>query len=394
MTINYKKIIDIFNSKNCELLTTEDEYNDLIKNKVPSLVSFKYIASCGHENNIVLISFKLRNLGIICRKCKNKEVKNNAIEISKKVNYIHREIDFTKKFQIFISDKFESKLTNEGAKTDLIIKPINIKSDKWLCIQIKTTQDICHNVYAFTIQSNYANHIIICHCINDDKYWLIPFNDINTSKISIGKKGGSKYIQYYTEKNDIKIELLKYYNNTDLYLEKDSIISANKSANKEELYRQKIYNYCSFLNIEKPQYTNMVFDLIINNKKIQEKVINQKENGFGYTGLIFKRFGCRKVQNYNCYDNDFYWFHVSDTSSFFIIPEFELYEKDIISLLHIEGKKGIYLHLDYNVEYKHNWAYKYLFDYENIDKEKLLNILNNDYNDYMNSVIYNKMMDM
>lgn len=402
----YNDISQYFSSKNCKLLTTNDDYDELIKTKKNSSeVSLKYIASCGHENNIVYASFKYRNLGFKCTNCKNIKTSNEYKE--KNINYIKQETDFTREFQLFLEDEFDSILTNEGCQSDLIIKPKNIEEDKWLLIQIKTTHGISIKAksYGFHLSSKgYTDHILICHSISDEKYWLIPYNNIEQpieenskkkqTKISIGQDGGKKYSVYYTENQDIKKKLLSYYNSSILYSKEGSIVSTSSFGQKEQVYRKKIYEYLSFLTIEEPEYTNMVYDLIINKNKIQEKVIHHNEEKKYYTSLLFKRNGRNDVQNYNCYDNDFYWLHVPDTDYFFVIPQHELYYRNIISLIKTPGKKSLSIHLNYNENYIHNWVQKYLFDYTNINQEKLLKILSDDYEDIMCNLIYNEITNI
>ena len=75
----YESVVSSFQSKNCNLLTTEEEYASLTQTrKIPKL---KYVASCGHEHSVHFNVFKSRNTGIICPSCTSKkygEMKNIA----------------------------------------------------------------------------------------------------------------------------------------------------------------------------------------------------------------------------------------------------------------------------------------------------------------------------
>ena len=391
-TYTYKDVLETFGTTECKLLTTHKEYTELLKETKPSNVKLNIIASCGHNNTVIFKNFKFKNAGVLCKDCKNKKLSETLKEKITHNCFVKREIDFTRVFQSFIEKAFDNIITNEGCESDVIVKPKGIADDKWLRIQIKLTEDICEydKVYRFSINNIYKDHIIICHCIQKDVYWLIPGENISCNKLSIGQYGG-KYFEYYTLKEDIQKQLDFYYNNNiRLYSKEECLIPKNESSIKEYVYRQKIYNHLPFLNIEKPEYTNMVYDLIINDKKIQEKVMTTAKTEGCYTTSLYKRQGKKGFQNYNCYDNDIYWFHIPETSLFFVIPEFELYKMGLLSLYDNKGKKNFHLYINYQDKY---WANQYLFNYEQIDISRFLKVLNEDCVDMMSSLIYIRLMD-
>lgn len=381
---NYERLKERFLEKQCTLLSTKEEVKN--QTKTPKV---RFISSCGHENTVFINVFISRNTGVICKDCIAKRRKEEY------PNLIKREIDFTNKIQEFISSSFISKITNEGCKSDLIIKPVNVKEDSWLRIQIKTTEKAYNKSYGFHLYNIYQDHIVICHCIDEDVYWLIPFNEVNLTneKLNLCLSTKSKYYKYYTDHGKIIDTLMKYYKETKLYNEDICMMPQSEAVQKEQTYRKKIYHNITFLQIEKPTYTNMVYDLIINDKKVQEKLLYSQKNKNGYSGVIMKRLGKNKTQNYNYEDNDFYWFHIPDTDFFYVIPQFELLYRNIISFYEVEGKKSIYLHTEPN-NYKHSWANEYLFNYKNINKESLLNLLETDYTEMEYAVMYMKIMEM
>ena len=87
---NYNKIKKNFEENNCKLLTSYEEYVD-IKNKfvedkksrgvktTTDNIRVKYTATCGHENEVAIVNFRVRKTGIICRDCKNKNVKDTHV---------------------------------------------------------------------------------------------------------------------------------------------------------------------------------------------------------------------------------------------------------------------------------------------------------------------------
>lgn len=392
----YGDIMKAFEGSRCNLLTTESQFNELIKETRPSRVKLDITSVCGHANIVIFKNFKFNNAGVLCHDCKNKKVSDGLkAKVTSNV-FLRREVDFAKSFQIFIQDTFQSIVTGEGCESDMIIKPNNTEDDDWLRIQIKLTDDICayDNIYRFCIHNQYKHHIIICHCIKKDVYWIIPGDNVKHAKISIGQFGG-KYSEYLTRKEDIEKKLKVYYETTPLFEKTECLVPKSETHKQENLYRQKIYDNLQFLDVRTPEYTNSVFDLIVNNKKVQEKVMTKDVRyEMGYNVCLYKRKGRKGTQYYNCYDNDVYWLHVPETSLFFLIPEYELYKRDVLSLFEKEGKKIICLHTDYKDRYDHSWSYMYMFDYDNIDKEKFLNVLNQDYTEIMNSIVYMKMMDM
>lgn len=381
---DYEKLQNVFLEKQCTLLSTKKEL--IQKTRIPKV---RLISSCGHENTVFVNVFISRNTGVVCKDCIAKTRKKEY------PNLINREIDFTNKFQEFLSSSFISKTTNEGCKSDLIIKPTDVEENNWLRIQIKTTEKVYDKSYGFHVQNNYEDHILICHCIDENKYWLIPFNELELTnkKLNLSVSTKSKYYKYYIDNEKIINSLMKYYKEAKLYNEDVCMIAQSKDAQKEQAYRQKIYKDLSFLKVEKPIHTNMVYDLIVNDKKVQEKLLYSQKNRNGYSGAILKRLGKNKTQNYNYEDNDFYWFHIPDTDFFYVIPQFELLYRNIISLYEVAGRKSIYLHTEPN-DYKHSWANEYLFNYKNINQEGLLKLLATDYTEMEYAVMYIKVMEM
>ena len=77
---------------------------------------------------------------------------------------------------------------------------------------------------------------------------------------------------------------------------------------------------------------------------------------------------------YDIGDNNFYWLNCEDLSYFFVIPEKIFIDKGLI------GNNGINKSLFFKITvkdqlHKNSAIFQpYMFDYENIDKERLLNI--------------------
>ena len=97
-----------------------------------------------------------------------------------------------------------------------------------------------------------------------------------------------------------------YYNELQKYDFEtiDTPINPEQKLEKEyRIYREKIITCFSFTNNERQ---GLVYDFIINNFKIQEKVCSKKKNVNGTTFTLDKRNGKIKSISYRKGDNDFY----------------------------------------------------------------------------------------
>lgn len=383
----YTEYVTLFESRGCKLLTSYEDFIEMNKDKAKScLVNMKLIASCGHEKNMNVKNFNQNKKDIVCNLCiKNRNgilQKETQLNISN--SYLSREIDFTREFQEFIKNDFESKLTKEGCPSDLIIKPNNIIEDNWLRIQIKLTQDKYRNYYVFCLNTKdnkekYINNVMIFNCIKEDIYWIMEYEEISQcgEKILLRSTERSKYSKFVIEKKDIVVCLKDYYKKTELYTENDCMIPTNEYHKKEHIYRKKIYDNLSFLTIKEPEYTNMVYDLLINNKKVQEKIA-QKRRNFSYNCKLTKTGENKKKISYIKGDNDFYWIHVPESDLFYVIPQVELLKRDLISFEKSNDCKSFLFNIK-NEDAKHSWVSEFMFNYKNVNKEYFENLINTDY---------------
>lgn len=114
-----------------------------------------------------------------------------------------------------------------------------------------------------------------------------------------------------------------------------------------------------------------MYDFKIANHKIQEKVgfIYKKNNLNSFAFSMSKNDGKKYNCSYKIGDNDFYWLHCKNINKFYVIPESILIEKGYIGE---NCKQHLYLSL---TNINKIWAKEYLFDYDNLDKERLLKLL-------------------
>ena len=140
--------------------------------------------------------------------------------------------------------------------------------------------------------------------------------------------------------------------------------------------REKTITCLPFINNERQ---GLVYDFIVNEFKVQEKVKSKKKNENG-TAFQLKKSngrmnggggGVKQCTSYKTGDNDFYWLNVNNKKHFYIIPEKELIDR---KYMNTDKKTIIYLIPDSKRECKNSWANEYLFDYTKIDEVKIKTI--------------------
>jgi hypothetical protein len=274
-TDKYKHLVKQFADKECELLTTFDEYNELSKFKQFSHIIVKFIASCKHENTVTITNFISKSSGIICKKCmalKLREI-GKVYQNENKENRVAckghlQENEVYNKIYDLLKDHFIIQKTNEGCNADFILKPKDITIDEWLMIQIKSTNKECHNLYSFTIHNKnlidkYKDNIILCHCIDNNLNWLIPYENIShlKCKINIGKK--SIYNKYLCDNKNINDQLLEYYNITNKYNLNICMLPCSIYQKREYNYRLKRETACNFIKFNYPEIDGTHYDFMI-----------------------------------------------------------------------------------------------------------------------------------
>ena len=126
MTDKYNIMKQNFSNKNCELLTTLDEY---INDKMKTIDKYLVKAKCGHVHLVYYHMFLSRNSGIICKECiakKNAELVHTNNNISSKT-FASKKADIHKTFKELPYYKYY----------DLCIKCNSFmqKSDNNICIK-------------------------------------------------------------------------------------------------------------------------------------------------------------------------------------------------------------------------------------------------------------------
>jgi hypothetical protein len=390
----YNKIKNNFEENNCKLLTSYEEYTN-IKNKFiedkllkevktsTDNIRVKYIASCGHENDVAVVNFRVRKTGIICRDCKNKNVKERmtTLQLDNQGINQHIENDSINLLNKYINNKLILKRTLEGSTADILIKDTDTKEDVWIPIQIKaTTKKSIFNYYTFRIiKETYKDMLIICICLEEEKIWIIPYNDIQTNT-NITISNSSIYNKYIVTNDNIKDIILSYKDKYVCNTEAHFNTSLAYLLEREHQYIEKRKKYVNFLNYNNYILQNTPTDFIVNNKKVQEKVAGYRKDRDIQTVWLAsnngkKENGCRKFRTYRLGENDYYWFHSSINDTFWIVPESVLYQNDYITKSD-ETKNRSYIAINIkDGEYMTNeWLKDYEYNYLDINKDKIMKL--------------------
>ena len=388
MTYDYENIVEEFNKRNCKLLTTKEEHCEIMINSKKCNYKLNYTASCGHTHIVFYNVFKSRGTGIVCPSCKNKEIGNNKKdkmennELSKICN-IEQEYKFIKNFQEFIKNDFEIIKAFDGCNVDIIYRPKMITHDKWVGIQVKTT-NVRHLTYSFHINNTYNNCLLLFYCCEDDTMWLIPENIIGTQKkVSIGYYK-SKYNIYKMNKDNIINKLNELYNITSKFNFDILDKPINIYQQREQLYRKHREEKINFINFQYDEIEGTVYDFKIKNLKIQEKVTSINNTNYTCIFQLCKKNGYKNKKTinkqYDIGDNHFYWLNCDNKQTFFVIPENILIDKGFIGNK-IENKNRQFLKITVKekLHHKSSWLQPFMFNYEtindDINKNRLLDLL-------------------
>jgi hypothetical protein len=203
--------------------------------------------------------------------------------------------------------------------------------------------------------------------------WLIPYEEVKGLK-TIGIAQKSKYNKYEVSQENLIEKLNNYYLTINKFEFKilDTPISVTQQ--QEQKYREIRESTIDFIEFVNNEMEGLVYDFMIGSKKVQEKVGSIIHNNANSYMFNLAKYDCRidgKCKN-KCYDegdNDLYWLNCKN-GKFYVIPEEALLENGHIGKdcrkekLYVSPTNG-------NTE----WCNEYLFDYNNVDKERLLNLL-------------------
>jgi hypothetical protein len=375
---SYETIEAHFTSKDCQLCYTKEEFETYYINNKQKLT---YIASCGHKNEVCWKNFNGLNQGTNCPSCVNKNtgIKLKEFRTGENKNSLQQEYNNIAYFRNMIDHYFKILKTFDGCKADIAIQKFNEINDLWLGIQVKTTiKKTDRNQYYFRLNNGkYDNCILLCICDEDKKMWLIPYEEVKGLK-TIGIAQKSKYSKYEVDSNNI-VEKLNNYYELCIKLKFDILDTPTSNSQKQEQeYRKIRETKIDFIEFKNNDIEGLVYDFMIGNKKVQEKVGTICKNNINSYSFSLCKYDCRingkcKNKSYEEGDNDLYWLNCKN-GKFYVIPEEVLCENGYIGK-YCKKEKLYVSQTNQNTE----WSDKYLFDYDNIDKTRLLQIIENNY---------------
>lgn len=371
----YEVVCKKFLDKNCLVTMTKEEFDENYKN---NNCKIKYTACCEHENNVSYKNFTTLNQGVNCPKCVNKNASSklkNLYSNGNNLSSLNQEFKCIHYFKNLISEHFKIIKTTDGCKADIVIKKNNEEQDLWVGIQVKTTNKKTERgQYYFRLNNGkYDNCIILCICEEDKKMWLIPYEEVNGLK-TIGIAQKSKYNKYEVTSENLIEKLNIYYNLTNKFTFITLNTPISKTQQQEQEYRSLRETKIDFIQFKNNEVEGLVYDFKIEDKKVQEKVASITHNNPNSFSFNLIKYKCRVDgkcvnQSYEEGDNNLYWLNCKN-GKFYVIPEKALLENGYIGK-DCKKQKLYVSPTNENTE----WCNKYLFDYDNIDKERLLQII-------------------
>ncbi len=371
--ISYDKIKEVFEEKNCQLLTTEKEFINNNMNATSS--KYNIISSCGHERlNCSFQEFKRKNVGVLCYNCCNNEKKKKLKDNNNyKIERLSIEL-----FKRFSNNKFDIEIMNEATKADIGIRLKENNYNLWFPIQLKCCSKLIHKVFNFSMSNkNYDNMLIICISLEPVKFWIFNGNDNNirdVDKISIGIKSKHKSNEITLENLEEKlIEYIKLYPEYYKTLEELNIPTSKNVVKEREFadLRKNIFSNIDFIQAN----NNTNVDFTINSYKIQEKVGSFVKNSkFSIRFNMVKTFGKSK-KPYNIIDNDYYWLNFPSKEKFILIPSQSLYDNRYLSIENNEKNRKTALQFCTNKIPE--WLRKYVYEYKPETEKIIQELFNN-----------------
>jgi len=209
--------------------------------------------------------------------------------------------------------------------------------------------------------------------------WLIPENIIGQQKkVSIGCNK-SKYNIYKVTKENIIDKLNELYNITTKFDFDKLNTPINIYQQREQDFRKYRENKIDFIQFHYDNMEGSVYDFKIGDLKVQEKVVKISDDNKSLFQLCKNNGRVNNKQNqcqYDIGDNDFYWINCDDKKNFFVIPEKTLVNKKLVGNEKENNNRKFFKITIKEILHKSiSWLQPYMFDYENIDKERLLHVL-------------------
>jgi len=366
---DHAKLTETFKEKGCELVTTREELEGSAT-KVPKV---RFVVSCGHENEVFVNVFIHRGTGVLCKECLYDKMSKESKE---KKNTSNHEFRGFVMLRSILEEAFDVVKLNEGCLADMAIRKKDIEEDEWLGIQLKTTSCDAYNVYSFELRKDYPNKFIVCIQLPKEMFWVLDGNEEYPKKLNITQHY-SKYDKYAVKKTALVDYFGEHYDRYDPEFMEVLNMPIGACQQREQEYRRWREQHVP-LEFNYEEEEGLVYDFTVGKHKFQEKVGTVLKGKSGYGFFIHKNAGKvdgkRKTQSYNTGDNDFYWLNCPDKKAFFVIPEYVLVMKGVITEERMEKSYVLTLNANYS-ENTNYWANNFKLSYEDLDLGKLTDIL-------------------
>lgn len=325
----------------------------------------------------------------LCKKCVLDKISKQMKANSSLVTSNDVEFDGYKLVENILlkSMKIDIVRLTEHTKADFLVKPNSLDTDTWLQVQLKATMRRCTigNRYKFSFKGNdYENMLILCVCVEDKKVWFFTTEQVTVKHtLSISERNSLENAN--VEHGDIPSKILWYYE----HLPKVSYLLAStpitEQAKQEAIYKEQRRNHIPWFDSLSPNRlaTTIDFCYVFNGivVSVQEKVAHRKRNAYevhlhhtGPRGLNRKQ---TKIP-YKIGECQFYWIHLANNRTFFVFPESELVSKGYIDAGNGQAiAKTMFLHDDKKYMKSYMWTADYMFDYKQVDKPRLVQLLFN-----------------
>jgi hypothetical protein len=208
----YASLVQLFSDHGCILLTTAQEYDE---NKMNKQSKYKYVAMCGHENEVYGTNF-MNGSGRNCKECAKVIVNQKTRDRIQINGNKHKTIaEITKIFTDLLDGEGTIKwkpTADQGALNDVLIQIGDGKSVRVLVRYCNSTSD----KYRYVVNEYTDDYILVC-LTNSDKLWIMQKSDLQGVKyLSISLGSGSTYDTYKYSTNEIINQLQELYENTQI----------------------------------------------------------------------------------------------------------------------------------------------------------------------------------
>jgi hypothetical protein len=268
----------------------------------------------------------------------------------------------------------------EGTKADFALKPKSVEEDEWMAVQLKVTRKPvtkCKNYRFAKPNKKYDGMVVLCICLQDNRTWAFEGSKVTHIKnLQIGNKR-SKYNANEVVFTDLSYALRKFYDTLPKHHVHSLNVPIGEAQQREQMYRRRREEALPYVEFVYPEEEALKYDFTVGNLKIQEKVATQHRK----RGKLVNSY-CVNLINRNKYykegDNDLYWINIPDSTLFYLLPESALIANGFVKNSTNELKIKLlllYPHATCIDNVAEPWVNDYMFQYDTIPREVILEIL-------------------